>query len=156
MVCRVPGYPLGAIGRWVSALDRLIGMPYTRDDCLFCKIVTGSIPADEVHRDDHVVAFRDINPQAPTHILLVPTTHYDNAAEVAADDPHGAGCAGGDREGGRPGGGHRPIGLPACSPTPAPGRGRRSSMPTCTCWAAGNAVRPRLRAGDAATPVRKE
>ena len=64
-------------------------MPYTRDDCLFCKIVAGSIPADEVHRDDHVVAFRDINPQAPTHILLIPTTHYENAAELAADDPHG-------------------------------------------------------------------
>ena len=64
-------------------------MPYTRDDCLFCKIVAGSIPADEVHRDDHVVAFRDINPQAPTHILLIPTTHYENAAELAGDDPHG-------------------------------------------------------------------
>ena len=64
-------------------------MPYSRDDCLFCKIVAGTIPADEVHRDDHVVAFRDINPQAPTHILLVPTTHYQNVAEAAADDPHG-------------------------------------------------------------------
>ncbi len=63
-------------------------MPYTRDDCLFCKIVTGEIPADEVHRDDQVVAFRDIHPQAPVHILLVPTNHYDNAAEVAADNPH--------------------------------------------------------------------
>jgi histidine triad (HIT) family protein len=70
------------------ALDRLTDMPYTRDDCLFCKIVTGRVPADEVHRDDHVVAFRDIHPQAPVHVLLVPTNHYDNAAEVAADDPH--------------------------------------------------------------------
>ena len=50
-------------------------MPYTSDDCLFCKIVAGAIPADVVHRDDHVVAFRDINPQAPTHILVLPTTH---------------------------------------------------------------------------------
>ena len=49
-------------------------------DCLFCKIVTGAIPADEVHRDDHVVAFRDINPQAPTHILLVPQDHHPTAA----------------------------------------------------------------------------
>lgn len=64
-------------------------MPYTSDDCLFCKIVAGTIPADVVHRDDHVVAFRDINPQAPTHILIIPTTHYENAAEVAADDPSG-------------------------------------------------------------------
>jgi histidine triad (HIT) family protein len=76
-------------GRWRGRLDRLAGMPYTRDDCLFCKIVAGDIPADVVHRDDHVVAFRDIAPKAPTHILLVPTTHYANAAEVAADDPHG-------------------------------------------------------------------
>jgi len=64
-------------------------MPYTSDDCLFCKIVAGTVPADVVHRDDHVVAFRDINPKAPTHILLVPTTHYENAAEIAGDDPSG-------------------------------------------------------------------
>ncbi len=64
-------------------------MPDSRADCLFCKIVAGTIPADEVHRDDQVVAFRDIDPQAPTHILLVPTTHYETAAEMAADDPHG-------------------------------------------------------------------
>jgi len=68
---------------------KLTDMPYHRDDCLFCKIVAGEIPADEVHRDDHVVAFRDIDPQAPTHILLVPTTHYGNAAEMATDDPQG-------------------------------------------------------------------
>jgi len=64
-------------------------MPYTSDDCLFCKIVAGAIPADVVLRDDHVVGFRDVNPQAPTHILIVPTTHYENAAEIAADDPSG-------------------------------------------------------------------
>ena len=44
-----------------------------------------AIPADEVHRDAQTVAFRDINPQAPTHILLIPTTHYANAAESRAD-----------------------------------------------------------------------
>lgn len=44
-------------------------------DCLFCKIVAGEIPATEVYRDDEVVAFRDINPQAPTHILIIPTEH---------------------------------------------------------------------------------
>ena len=71
-----------------SGLDRLFRMPYTRDDCLFCKIVTGDIPADEVHRDDHVVAFRDIHPQAPVHVLLVPTNHYENVPQVAAEDPH--------------------------------------------------------------------
>lgn len=44
-------------------------------DCLFCKIVAGEIDADVVYRDDDVVAFRDINPQAPTHVLIVPRNH---------------------------------------------------------------------------------
>jgi len=57
------------------------------EDCLFCKIVAGSIPADVVHRDEHVVAFRDINAQAPTHVLVVPKAHFANAAELAAGDP---------------------------------------------------------------------
>ena len=47
----------------------------TDETCLFCKIVRGEIPADEVLRDEHVVAFRDLNPQAPTHVLVVPTVH---------------------------------------------------------------------------------
>jgi histidine triad (HIT) family protein len=62
-------------------------MPYTRDDCLFCKIVAGTIPADVVHRDDHVVAFRDINPQAPTHVLVIPKDHHATAAALVAADP---------------------------------------------------------------------
>ncbi len=44
-------------------------------DCLFCKIVTGAIQPDVVFEDDHVLAFRDINPQAPTHVLIVPKKH---------------------------------------------------------------------------------
>ncbi len=44
-------------------------------DCLFCKIVAGEIPADKVYEDEACVAFRDINPQAPTHILVVPREH---------------------------------------------------------------------------------
>ena len=56
-------------------------------DCLFCKIVSGEIPATVVHRTDRVVAFRDIDPKAPTHILVIPTAHLANAAEVAAHDP---------------------------------------------------------------------
>jgi histidine triad (HIT) family protein len=51
-------------------------------DCLFCRIVQGEIPADVVHRDDAVVAFRDLNPRAPTHILLVPVRHIESAAEL--------------------------------------------------------------------------
>lgn len=45
------------------------------DDCLFCKIADGAIDADVVYEDDDVVAFRDINPQAPTHILVIPREH---------------------------------------------------------------------------------
>lgn len=57
------------------------------DDCLFCKILSGDIPADVVHRSDRSLAFRDLNPQAPTHVLVIPTEHYANAAELAAADP---------------------------------------------------------------------
>ncbi len=54
--------------------------------CLFCKIVAGEIPAKKVFEDDRVYAFRDINPQAPTHILIVPRKHIDSLAETAAED----------------------------------------------------------------------
>ncbi|NEA42657.1 histidine triad nucleotide-binding protein [Streptomyces sp. SID11385] len=54
-------------------------------DCLFCKIVAGEVPATVVREDEHTYAFRDINPQAPTHVLVVPKAHYPNAAALAAD-----------------------------------------------------------------------
>lgn len=57
------------------------------DDCLFCKIVAGEIPADVVHTTERTVAFRDINAQAPTHVLVVPRQHFANASELAAGDP---------------------------------------------------------------------
>ncbi|MGH2385957.1 MAG: HIT domain-containing protein, partial [Candidatus Limnocylindria bacterium] len=44
-------------------------------DCLFCKIVSGEIPSDRVHEDDEIIAFRDISPQAPTHVLVIPRRH---------------------------------------------------------------------------------
>jgi histidine triad (HIT) family protein len=52
-------------------------------NCIFCKIIEGQIPADIVLRNENVVAFNDINPQAPTHVLLIPTLHTENAAGVA-------------------------------------------------------------------------
>lgn len=55
-------------------------------DCLFCRIAAGDIPAQLVHQDELVVAFRDINPQAPTHILLIPRRHLASVADVGADD----------------------------------------------------------------------
>ena len=57
-------------------------------DCLFCRIAAGEVPADRLHEDDLVVAFRDIAPRAPTHILLIPRRHIASAAELAeADGP---------------------------------------------------------------------
>ncbi|ANH40194.1 HIT-like protein HinT [Nocardioides dokdonensis FR1436] len=56
-------------------------------DCLFCKIVAGDVPGDVVHVTEGTVAFRDLNAQAPTHVLVVPRAHYANAAELAAGDP---------------------------------------------------------------------
>ena len=56
-------------------------------DCLFCRMVAGDVPADVVHRTDRVLAFRDINPQAPTHVLVIPTDHHATAAALAAADP---------------------------------------------------------------------
>jgi histidine triad (HIT) family protein len=59
----------------------------TDPDCLFCKIVTGDLPADVVHQTDTTVAFRDLDPQAPTHVLVVPRTHHRDAAALAAAEP---------------------------------------------------------------------
>lgn len=55
-------------------------------DCLFCAIAAGDIPADVVHADDDVVAFRDLNPQAPVHVLVIPRAHHANVADLAAAD----------------------------------------------------------------------
>lgn len=55
-------------------------------DCLFCRIVAGDVPAQVVHESEHAVAFRDLNPQAPLHVLVVPRRHVDNAATVSRDD----------------------------------------------------------------------
>jgi histidine triad (HIT) family protein len=57
------------------------------DDCLFCKIAAGKIPAKLVHEDDETVAFVDINPQAPTHLLVIPRKHIPTANDLTpADD----------------------------------------------------------------------
>jgi histidine triad (HIT) family protein len=55
-------------------------------DCLFCKIVEGKIPAAIVYRDDHVVAFKDINPQAPLHVLIVPRRHIATLNDLTPGD----------------------------------------------------------------------
>ncbi len=55
-------------------------------DCLFCRMVAGEIPADVVHQTDRVLAFRDINPQAPTHVLVIPKEHHRNIGALVAAD----------------------------------------------------------------------
>ena len=55
-------------------------------DCLFCKIIAGEIPSTKVYEDDTVFAFRDINPQAPTHILVVPKAHIPDCNGVNAEN----------------------------------------------------------------------
>ena len=59
----------------------------TERDCLFCDIVAGKIPATVVNRTDRTLAFRDINPQAATHVLVIPTEHHEDARALAAADP---------------------------------------------------------------------
>ena len=56
------------------------------NDCLFCKIVAGVIPSTKVYEDETVLAFRDIAPMAPTHILVIPKAHIASVAEVTAEN----------------------------------------------------------------------
>ena len=67
-------------------------------DCLFCRIAAGEIPAEIVYSDDAVVAFRDINPRAPTHVLAIPRRHIASAADLTDAD----GDAGGPLRGAAP------------------------------------------------------
>ena len=55
-------------------------------DCLFCKIIKGDIPSTKVYEDEQVYAFRDINPQAPTHILVIPKAHIDSVNGITAEN----------------------------------------------------------------------
>lgn len=55
------------------------------ENCLFCKIIQGEIPSAKVYEDEHVYAFRDINPQAPVHVLIVPKVHVDNALALIGE-----------------------------------------------------------------------
>ncbi|NYE37828.1 histidine triad (HIT) family protein [Nocardioides cavernae] len=62
-------------------------MSATSDDCIFCTIIAGEVPADVLGRSEHAIAFKDLNPQAPFHALVVPLDHHENAAASAAADP---------------------------------------------------------------------
>ena len=56
------------------------------ENCIFCKIIAGEIPSAKVYEDELVFAFRDIEPQAPTHILIIPKAHIKSAAEITAEN----------------------------------------------------------------------
>ena len=56
-------------------------------DCLFCKIVSGAVPSERVAETERTLAFRDVGPQAPTHVLVVPKAHHADVAAVADADP---------------------------------------------------------------------
>ena len=55
-------------------------------DCIFCKIVAGEIPSDTLYQDDEVFAFRDINPQAPVHVLVIPRKHIESLIQLSEDE----------------------------------------------------------------------
>ena len=57
------------------------------EDCLFCKIIAGQIPSTKVYEDDTTYAFKDINPKAKIHVLIVPKRHVANVGELAQSDP---------------------------------------------------------------------
>ncbi len=62
-------------------------MPDTASStCLFCKIVSGAIPAQRLHEDEHTLAFADINPQAPVHVLVIPKRHIASTAHALPED----------------------------------------------------------------------
>mgnify|MGYP001853139445 FL=1 len=56
------------------------------NDCLFCKIIKGEIPSNKVYEDDEFLAFYDINPAAPIHILVIPKKHIDSLAKIEKED----------------------------------------------------------------------
>ena len=57
-------------------------------DCIFCKIINGEIPSESVYEDEHVLAFRDITPKAPVHVLVVPKAHISSISELNPENSH--------------------------------------------------------------------
>jgi histidine triad (HIT) family protein len=57
-------------------------------DCIFCRIAAGTVPTETIYQDEDVIAFRDINPQAPVHLLIIPRKHIPSLAELSDEDSH--------------------------------------------------------------------
>lgn len=68
-----------------------------RTDCLFCRIVAGEIPSTKVYEDEHTYAFEDLNPQAPTHVLIVSREHFTDVTDIGRDVQASAGLVAGIR-----------------------------------------------------------
>lgn len=64
-------------------------------DCVFCKIIAGEIPSTKVYEDENTYAFADLNPQAPTHVLVVPRVHYSDLADLGRDPQAASGLVAG-------------------------------------------------------------
>jgi len=58
------------------------------DSCLFCKIAAGEVPSEKLYEDDFVLAFRDIYPQTPVHVIIIPKEHIVSAADITAENSH--------------------------------------------------------------------
>ena len=104
------------------------------NDCLFCKIAAGEIPSTKVYEDEHILAFRDINPVAPVHVLVIPKQHLDSIDDFRPehDELLSKLFAAVPRSLARPAWPRRAIGS---SPTWAGTPVSRSSTSTSTCWA---------------------
>ncbi len=81
-----PGAPRRPVPYRASAAIDVEVHGMAQGSCLFCRIAAGEIPADVVHQDADVVAFRDIAPQAPTHVLLIPRRHIASALDLTEED----------------------------------------------------------------------
>ena len=58
------------------------------ENCVFCKIAAGLIPSTKVYEDDKILAFKDLNPQAPIHVLVIPKTHMDSVEDITEETSH--------------------------------------------------------------------
>ena len=105
-------------------------------DCLFCKIVAGEFPATIVRETDTTVAFRDINPQAPTHVLVIPKVHYPDAAPSRRPTRGRRGRAARGRRGRRRGEGRRDGYRIVFNTGAAPARPSSTRTPTSSAAAA--------------------
>ena len=95
------------------------------DDCLFCKIISGEIPSTVVYQDEDCIAIRDINPQTPTHVLVMPRKHYKNlTARLRQGRPSGRRCGGRLPRGGQ----HRRQRRTDCAASAPACDGRRQTL----------------------------